>query len=320
MKKKRNVDITYVTLTAIYWIALVGFTVAYIGFITYECIDMGGGAFYNEGETECYLWFGAVMASLCYTVWKRIKGMGLRLLTAAGFSVATTGGVFFLNNLWKYLCHYFPDADLLYIMKHDLTYSVGWGKFRYPIALICTFFLYSIICTFLTTGLGLVEGDSFGKRVTRPIRRFLIKVLKKMAGVSDVSVGLDDYVSGYVQSRKSYFEMVDYIDDLPANDERTKRELFDAIASYDVEELYEALLDKCWDIMTEEERESVKQRYTDTFAPHGFAPDGFGFDPEDYDFNPEMIDPEMIDPDIFDPDMLDYDTSEQDGGDSDTDG
>ena len=86
---------------------------------------------------------------------------------------------------------------------------------------------------------------------------------------------LNDYIYAYlnamddskedndIDSREN--EMLEYINNMPDNNE-TKTELLDNIESFDMEELYEAVFDKCGELLSVEEYYSLKHRFTRVFS------------------------------------------------------
>ena len=56
-----------------------------------------------------------------------------------------------------------------------------------------------------------------------------------------------------------------YHSEIVMSNGRSKQELIEAIFSYDLVELYDALFEKCGDLLTQEERSALENRYQKTF-------------------------------------------------------
>ncbi len=86
---------------------------------------------------------------------------------------------------------------------------------------------------------------------------------------------LNDYIYAYlnamddtkedndIDSRED--EMLKYINSMPRNEE-TKTELLDNIGSFDMDELYEAVFDKCGELLSVEEYYRLKHRFDRVFS------------------------------------------------------
>ena len=66
------------------------------------------------------------------------------LIRAGIVSFAYTVQIFLVNNFWRYLCFnsffgWERKVDYLYFTVKDITYAVGWGKYRYPFTLAAMF-------------------------------------------------------------------------------------------------------------------------------------------------------------------------------------
>lgn len=232
-----------------YWCLIVGITGYLILAITNECFSQPHGLFYEVFEDTCYILCVFCTFNVCYCINKRVEKWKYKVLIALLFSIITTATIFFLNNLWKYqsfnaMFDWENPLGYGYFLKSDLTYSIGLSEFRYPVLLVGVLAICLGGCWLVPKAKSLMSSFSF--------ERYFC-----------TTFSLDDYINRYMNNA-DYFEMLEYLEHMPGN-EKTKQELIEAIFSYDLVELYDALFEKCGDLLTQEERSALESRYQKTF-------------------------------------------------------
>lgn len=233
----------------VYWLLIFGVTGYLIFAITNECFSQPRGLYYEVFEDVCYVLCAFCLFNVCYSVNKRIEKWRYKALVTILSAAVTTALVFFLNNLWKYqsfnaMFGWENPLGYSHFLKSDLTYTIGFAEFRYPLLFV-----------------GVLILSLFGCWVLPKLKTFMST--HSVFECLGTPYSLDDYVNRYMNN-SDYFEMLDYLQQMPAS-EKTKQELIDAIYSYDIVELYDVLFDKCSEFLTPEEREQLKLRYERTF-------------------------------------------------------
>jgi len=234
----------------LYFVVAFGVTGYLIYEISAECRSDWYGLLYEKYENLCYCFCVGCVISVYCCILKWLESRKHKIFAAVGFSVIATGIVYLVNNYWKYLCfnamfNWESPLNFGYFLKYDLTYSIGLAEFRYPVLFIGVFVL-CLACIWF-----------FSKKIFQNFYFF--------SDIdSDEELSLEYYVGRYMNDM-AYQEMQDYMSQMPI-DELAKQEVIEAIESYDLEELYEMLFEKYGELLTEEERRYIEERYKKTFG------------------------------------------------------
>lgn len=116
------------------------------GGMTYYCYNGGNNWLGRDMEKACYGIWCLTLAACFYDIVGKFKHLWARITTAIATSLLLTAIVFLANTFWRYLsinCRFNWECPIPYgeIMKWDITYTYGWGEFRYPMVFIIIFVL-----------------------------------------------------------------------------------------------------------------------------------------------------------------------------------
>ncbi len=210
----------------------------------------------NVHEQIAYCVFAFAFVVLVRASTSRIKGLGVKLGIFAVCSLVFSTGVFFANNLWKYLSFnsVFPQGSdgLTYksFLISDLSYNYGLGEYRY-------LFVFALMLAALTV-IELLMRKGLKARFDRWSESLHEWICMK----SFISDDLEDL---YLEAREYAIKrVIRYVDDMP-HTEKGKRKLM-ALA-YDYEEAGPVylLLKKYGDMLTREEYIKYKKLYSERF-------------------------------------------------------
>lgn len=230
-----------------FWIMTVGASVLLFIYISRECIvcpQLYGPDPFSERAVYC-IWAIIYFGLFRSAVGKRKSRIHI-FIRAGIVSFAYTVQIFLANNFWRYLCFnsffgWERRTGYLYFTAKDITYTVGWGKYRYPFTLIAMF----AVC---------IAGAAFLPK--------LRKVIFRLYGFGEGN--LEECVCRYVYG-DHYSEMVEYLEKMPKCIQ-TKTEIAECILSFDIPALYVFMFEKCGDLLSENEYREFRRRFVSMFA------------------------------------------------------
>ncbi len=231
----------------VFWILTVGVSAWLFIYVSRECIarpQLYGPDAFSERVVYCIWAFGYL--GLFRSAAGKRKSRIYILIRAGIVSFAYTVQIFLVNNFWRYLCFnsffgWERKVDYLYFTVKDITYAVGWGKYRYPFTLAAMF----SIC---------IAGTAFIPKLRKAVCRFY--------GFKEGN--LEEYVRSYVYG-DSYSEMIEYLEKMPECTQ-TKAEIADCILSFDIPVLYVFLFEKCGELLSENEYREFRRRFVSVFG------------------------------------------------------